>query len=199
MQFIKKTLCYGLLLAAAYFITYHAAYTILTYKKQGITLTAFTYHLTEHEPYIEGSPDFQEDVKKALVIINEASPEQYADISKYCIQVKLVDGSTTHPLAAWSTKNGSLQVYSNWYQECKKNNHEYYMERMLVHETAHFIQYADNQWDDDAVQREAGALAAERKLLTALNVSPKIIETVAGEHLLETRWWEDNIVEVSSP
>lgn len=186
---IKNLLLYAVFLAVVYAVSYHGyIYYYKVQTDQAPPPQAYLYHYAFNEPYIDGPEEFQQHIKNALATIKEFSPEQYEDVCKYCVQVKLIEGDSSY--AATINRTGTIRV-CNWYynltdQEGSLRN----MERMLVHESAHAVQYALGRGKEPKTHLEAEALAAERKLLNALDVPPELIEQVAGDHLLETRWWE---------
>lgn len=187
---IKSLLLYIVFLAAVYAVTYHGyIYIYKVRADQAPPPQAYLHHYVHNEPYIDGPPEFQQDIKNALATIKEASPEQYEDVCKYCVQVKYVDVPTDN---AGMAKHKTIFIFATGYEDALANLsfNEYRFESMIIHEAEHLIQYANNGSKIPIEQREAEALAAERKLLTALDVPPELIEQVAGEHLLETRWWE---------
>jgi hypothetical protein len=170
-----------------YGVYYGTKYYLAVRADRAIPPQAYLHHYIHKEPYIGGPPEFKEDVKKALATIQKVSPEQYEDVVRYCVRVKLIDLQTKN---AGMAKHKTIYVFKRGYTESSCN--QYSLENMLVHETTHLIQYAQQKGNEPIEQREAEALAAERKLLTALEVPPEEIERIAGDHLLKTRWWEDD-------
>lgn len=188
---IKNLLLYATFFAAVYAVVYYGGlYYYKVQADQAAPPQAYLHHYVYKEPYIDGPPEFQQDIENALATIKEVSPEQYEDVCKYCVQVKLIESDSSY--AATINRTGTIRVF-NWYYDLTNGKGSLYnMERMLVHESAHAIQYAQGRGTESKMQLESEALVAERQLLTALMISTDIIEQVAGDHLLETRWWEES-------
>jgi len=185
---IKSLLLYAVFLAVVYAVSYHGyIYYYKVQTDQAPPPQAYLYHYAFNEPYIDGPEEFQQHIKNALATIKEFSPEQYEDICKYCVQIKFVS-KDTEKVAASTNKSRIIKIYTNGYKQAEER--KYALEQTLVHEAAHLLQYEEQREHQPKEQREAEALAAERKLLNALDVPPEFIEQVAGEHLLEIRWWE---------
>ncbi|MGE5423612.1 MAG: hypothetical protein ACM3QW_10130 [Ignavibacteriales bacterium] len=186
MSKLKNILLYCLgcvmLWAACYYGTH---YYMDLRSDRVVPPQAYLYHYIHQEPYIEGPPAFQENIKKALATVEKVSPEQYKDIEKYCIRVRLDDRYNKVSAVAY---NSTVYVIKNRYN--KDKNCVYYLERLVIHEATHLKQYEQNQGSETIEKREAESLASERKLLRNLKIPPADIERVAGDHLLKTRWWE---------
>lgn len=186
---IKNLLLYAVFLAVVHAVSYHGyIYYYKVQTDQAPPPQAYLYHYAFNEPYIDGPEEFQQHIKNALATIKEFSPEQYEDVCKYCVQVKLIESDSSY--AATINRTGTIRVYNWYYNLTDQEGSLHNMERMLVHESAHAVQYALGRGKEPKAYLEAEALAAERKLLNALDVPPELIEQVAGDHLLETRWWE---------
>ena len=189
---IKKLFRFALLLAAVYLVTYYGSrYYLMIKRDLAPPPQAYLHHYVHKEPYIQGPPEFQKDVKNALATIKKVSPEQYEDVCKYCVYIELADLNVSIAASVNSNSKGTIAVYEKRYCSAIQNN--YYVERILVHETTHLIQFTKDSTTDSIEKDEAEALAAERQLLTALEVPPETIDQVAGNQLLETRWWEKDI------
>ncbi|MGS0765918.1 hypothetical protein [Syntrophomonas curvata] len=186
---IKKLFRFALLLAAVYLVTYYGSrYYLMIKRDLAPPPQAYLHHYVHKEPYIQGPYEFQKDVKNALATIKKVSPEQYEDVCKYCVYIELADLSTKISALA---NNRTVYVFRERYDKDKDS--QYYIERILVHETTHFIQQSENRVKNvPAEKSEAEALASERQLLTALKVPPDIIAQVAGDQLLQLEWWKDN-------
>lgn len=136
------------------------------------------------EPQIVGPPEFQEDIKNALALLKEKAPDHYEKVCKNVVSINLVDDG---PSNAWV---GSVIIYISKKKLDSFSSDKYYLPVTLVHETVHVIQFRNGALLGSE-QTEREALAAERDALQKLGAPPDYIERVAGEHLLETRWWEN--------
>lgn len=186
-----KNICLAIiLLTVLYCSIYHGTkYYIAVRADRAVPPQAYLHHYIHKEPYIGGPPEFKEDVKKALATIQKVSPEQYEEIVNYCIRIKLVNIETN--LAAGMAKYKTVFIFNDkGYLVTKDKTH--FLEQLLVHETTHLVQYAQQRGSEPIEQREAEALSAERNLLAMLGVPPDKIERIAGDDLLKTRWWEDD-------
>lgn len=152
---------------------------------------AYTAKPAPSEPTIEGPPEFQADVQKALAFLKEKSPEQYKNICLYVHHVQFTDELAKANAFAWINSTGNVYINISKYLNHIKNRSEdaaimiaYPLPLTLVHETAHLKQMEQNRPSTgEAAEREA--LAAERDLLRALNVPPEIIDKIVTEQRIK--------------
>lgn len=137
------------------------------------------------EPTIEGPPEFQADVQKALAFLKEKSPERYENVCLHTHSVKLVTEQVKPNAFAWTDITGTVYVNNSLYFRHFNDRSgnimvAYPLPLTLVHETTHLVQLEQKRpWTGEAAEREA--LAAERDFLHALGMPPEIIDKIVTE------------------
>lgn len=144
------------------------------------------------EPEIIGPPEFQTEVKEAIAVIKEKAPNHYKCLCSLVEKIELSDNPPNDYFAWTAPENPVIYFSTKAYSEHmrQKNNisrigkHFVYM--VLVHETAHRIQFKYYQITDTQ-ESEAQALAAEKDLLKKLGVPQGTINQLSGGHVLQEK------------
>lgn len=185
MRKYKNILLAVILLVALYYSVYYGTkYYLAVRADRAVPPQAYLHHYIHKEPYIEGPPEFREDVKKALATIQKVSPEQYEEICSYAITIRQIDYRITKSGVAWADTEHNQIFISD---ELSVSLNPYQLLTTLVHESKHLSQ---NQ-NMDAEQKEREAVLAEKTLLIALDIDQSIIEQLINEQRFESRWWEE--------
>jgi hypothetical protein len=174
-----------ILLTVLYCSIYHGTkYYIAVRADRAVPPQAYLHHYIHNTPYIEGPPEFREDVKKALATIQKVSPEQYEEICSYAVIIRQINSRITKSGVAWADTLHNQIYISN---DLSVELNPYQLLTTLVHESKHLSQ---NQ-HMDAEQKEREAVLAEKTLLVALDVDHAIIKQLINEQRFESRWWEE--------
>jgi len=182
-----------ILLTVLYCSIYHGTkYYIAVRADRAVPPQAYLHHYIHNTPYIEGPPEFREDVKKALATIQKVSPEQYEEICSYAVIIRQINSRITKSGVAWADTLHNQIYISN---DLSVELNPYQLLTTLVHESKHLSQ---NQ-HMDAEQKEREAVLAEKTLLVALDVDHAIIKQLINEQRFESRWWEEERTFPASP
>jgi len=182
-----------ILLTVLYCSIYHGTkYYIAVRADRAVPPQAYLHHYIHNTPYIEGPPEFREDVKKALATIQKVSPEQYEEICSYAVIIRQINSRITKSGVAWADTLHNQIYISN---DLSVELNPYQLLTTLVHESKHLSQ---NQ-HMDAEQKEREAVLAEKTLLVALDIDHAIIKQLINEQRFESRWWEEERTFPASP
>ena len=193
MRKFKNVFLAVILLTVLYCSIYHGTkYYIAVRADRAVPPQAYLHHYIHNTPYIEGPPEFREDVKKALATIQKVSPEQYEEICSYAVIIRQINSRITKSGVAWADTLHNQIYISN---DLSVELNPYQLLTTLVHESKHLSQ---NQ-HMDAEQKEREAVLAEKTLLVALDVDHAIIKQLINEQRFESRWWEEERTFPASP
>jgi len=182
-----------ILLTVLYCSIYHGTkYYIAVRADRAVPPQAYLHHYIHNTPYIEGPPEFREDVQNALATIQKVSPEQYEEICSYAVIIRQINSRITKSGVAWADTLHNQIYISN---DLSVELNPYQLLTTLVHESKHLSQ---NQ-HMDAEQKEREAVLAEKTLLVALDVDHAIIKQLINEQRFESRWWEEERTFPASP
>jgi len=182
-----------ILLTVLYCSIYHGTkYYIAVRADRAVPPQAYLHHYIHNTPYIEGPPEFREDVQNALATIQKVSPEQYEEICSYAVIIRQINSRITKSGVAWADTLHNQIYISN---DLSVELNPYQLLTTLVHESKHLSQ---NQ-NMDAEQKEREAVLAEKTLLIALDIDQSIIEQLINEQRFESRWWEEERTFPASP
>lgn len=181
---IKSLIGWTVLLLAVFCLSYGCKYLWYVWTDQVPPPQAYLHHYVNKEPYIDGPPEFQQDIKKALATIEEVSPEQYAEMCSYAVQIKLINHKITKSGVAWADADYN-QIYIS--DDLSVELNPYQLLTTLVHESKHLSQNPNM----DAEQKEREAVLAEKILLEALDVEESIIVQFTNEQRFDSKWWEE--------
>lgn len=185
MRKFKNVFLAVILLTVLYCSIYHGTkYYIAVRADRAVPPQAYLHHYIHNTPYIEGPPEFREDVQNALATIQKVSPEQYEEICSYAVIIRQIDYRITKSGVAWADTEHNQIFISD---ELSVALNPYQLLTTLVHESKHLSQ---NQ-NMDAEQKEREAVLAEKTLLIALDIDQSIIEQLINEQRFESRWWEE--------
>lgn len=193
MRKFKNVFLAVILLTVLYCSIYHGTkYYIAVRADRAVPPQAYLHHYIHNTPYIEGPPEFREDVKKALATIQKVSPEQYEEICSYAVIIRQINSRITKSGVAWADTLHNQIYISN---DLSVELNPYQLLTTLVHESKHLSQ---NQ-HMDAEQKEREAVLAEKTLLVALDIDHAIIKQLINEQRFESRWWEEERTFPASP
>ena len=146
---------------------------------------------------INGPEEFKTDIEEAIALIKEHSYEQFVEVVTNIIIVELEEEETefeAYSISPIKQAFMSQRLYDAINNDPKFRNETYLpsfaLASFLVHEATHIRLYEERK-PYKGIEGEREALAAERRLLESLGVDKETIEYFAGEHKLETRWWEN--------
>lgn len=193
MRKFKNVFLAVILLTVLYCSIYHGTkYYIAVRADRAVPPQAYLHHYIHNTPYIEGPPEFREDVQNALATIQKVSPEQYEEICSYAVIIRQINSRITKSGVAWADTLHNQIYISN---DLSVELNPYQLLTTLVHESKHLSQ---NQ-HMDAEQKEREAVLAEKTLLVALDVDHAIIKQLINEQRFESRWWEEERTFPASP
>lgn len=147
----------------------------------------------EFNGVIEGSERFKQKIEESLEYLEEHYNEGYLDICKY---VEYIGAIRVEDYFAYSKPDERKIYFSKecfeyeWTDPGRSLRVEWIIPVTLIHETQHIKDF-ERRTFSTVYQLEKWALEAEREFFRAMGVDEETIEEVAGEHLLETRWWEN--------
>lgn len=150
----------------------------------------------ERDIEIRGPKGFQEDVQATLDMLEERSLEHYREVKTHIRAISLAETNEENKnWGGYFTALGEAFLTRHHYDLYLERSEllilpEYALALVLIHEAEHLKQYREGR-EYSGEQAEREALAAERSLLEALGADAEDIEKIAGDHLLETRWWEN--------
>ncbi len=124
---------------------------------------------------IEGPRSFQENVKRALRLIESESPEQYADVCRLVKSIRLTRSRPAPDVAAYCDHNQRIYIVGEYYVQWIEQTRAHPMAfslipALIVHESVHLQQIRDGR-DTTSETAEMEALQAERLLRARLSGS----------------------------
>ncbi|MGE5416972.1 MAG: hypothetical protein ACM3UZ_09445 [Acidobacteriota bacterium] len=160
---------------------------------------ASTLKMFASEPSIQGPAEFQKVIHNSLGLIEGKSPANYQEICKYVTEVRYDSSPPTENVACWvepGTGEGIIHVNSGAFDKVYTSNSvsdelkQYLMPCWLCHETRHLTQISTYGAGAGSLEKESGALDAEKEFMQNAGASPDMTNTIAGAYQLQTRWWE---------